>query len=85
MLTYKELLQFTVLIYDYMPHLNTSSAFFPLVEAPLHCNHRCNSTTLSVFGSLPAREAPGISSSRALVIKETFELDVALHIFVVSM
>ena len=52
-----------------MSHHNTSSAFFPLVETPLHCNHHCNLTTLRVFGSLPAREAPGISSSRALVIK----------------
>ena len=44
-----------------MFHLKTRSAFFPLVEACLQSNQRFNSGILREAGSLPFKEASGIS------------------------
>ena len=48
-----------------MPYLFTSDAlvFKPLNESPRRFNQNRSSSFFKVAGSLPAREAPGISSS----------------------
>ena len=37
---------------SYRAHHKTNSAFLPLVDIFLHCDHCCNSVTLSIFRSL---------------------------------
>lgn len=47
-------------------YLSTSSLFFPLVGAALHCNQRFSAGMVSVDTSRPPKLAPGMSSSRII-------------------
>ena len=51
---------------DTSAYLSTRSTFFPFVGAPLQESQSFNSGTLSCFGFLCFRDAPGMSSTDIL-------------------
>ena len=54
---------------DPLPYLFTSAAFVfnPFNESPLHFSQKLCSSHINIWGSLPAREAPGLPSQLAHV------------------